>query len=89
MVGDIVDFSAQDDDDSFPDIEEDGDADIIDGGGGEDVLIETDADEITTAEASVANIDAEDVVEEGEFADVGGEDVDPLIYLIPPPEDAA
>ena len=89
LVGDIVDFSAQDDDGSFPDIEEDGDADIIDGGGGEDVLIETDADEITTAEASVANIDAEDVVEEGAMADVGGEDVDPLIYLIPPPEDAA
>ncbi len=89
LVGDIVDFSGPDDGGSFPDIEDDGDADIIDGGIGEDVLIETDADEITTPEASVDNIDTADVVAEGEVADVGGEDVDPLIYLIPPPDDAA
>ncbi|NNK57424.1 MAG: hypothetical protein HKP44_08955, partial [Desulfofustis sp.] len=59
----------------------------------EDVLIETDADEITTAEATVENIDSEDVVEEGDLAPGpddaagGGDDFDPLLLLIPPPED--
>ncbi len=114
LVADIVDFDGVDPgpdgvidlpndltpDDSSPDILEDGDADVIDGGTGEDVLIETDALEIgaggesPTPEASVVNIDTEDVVEEGDLApgpddtSGGGDDFDPLLLLISPPDDA-
>jgi hypothetical protein len=94
LVADIVDFDGTDDQGSEPDIQEDGDADEIDGGDGIDILIETDADEIgpngePSAPESAPIENVEHIVEEGEVVDMGGEDIDPLTYLIPPPEDAS
>jgi hypothetical protein len=105
LVADIVDFdgtdpgpTASEDDDSSPDILEDGDVDTVIGGAGDDdILIETDADEVVPTAADSVDSTVEETILEGETADGlndideagGGDDFDPLLLLIPPPEDGA
>ena len=86
IVGDSVDFSVADldadPDPILPDVIEDGIADVIDGGTGEDVVVDA-AEPDTTIDETVTDPDTVDsAVDEG---DAGAED--PLIWLIPPPDD--
>jgi Ca2+-binding RTX toxin-like protein len=94
LVGDIVDFEGTDDGGTTPDIIEDSDGDIISGGTGDeslgDILVEADD---AGGDESIPGSDVEYVVDEGGVADptpidpASGDEVDPLLQLIPPPED--
>ena len=99
LVGDLVDFDGTDPVlSTSPDIIDDGVEDVIVGGENDEGGIDGST---FTGDASVDANDpgADDIPEdiseveheivEGNDIDPGGEDVDPLIYLIPPPEDAA